>query len=74
MFPPIARYSITSGKTNGMPFYNVHQFMRALKEMGDYINQVVMPAGLLNTAGNYFVGYAHSQNDAGPEFGQELGT
>ena len=34
VYPAIASYSITSGKNNGLPFYNVQQFLRGLLQPG----------------------------------------
>ena len=54
---------ITSGKSNGQPFHNVQQFLQALRQLANNVNQIMKTTLAHVGAGDYNVGFAPHAND-----------
>ena len=48
-------------RSDGLPFYNVHQFLKALRDVANYFNQVIFKANIASTGGNHHVGFTYVQ-------------
>ena len=47
-------------RSDGMPFYNIQQFLRALREISSYFNQTIFTHNIAETLGNHHVGFTYS--------------
>ena len=58
-------------RSDGLPFYNVQQFLKALREVANYFNQTIFTADIAHTLGNHHVGFAYDEGGA-PAEGKHL--